>query len=233
MNADHGVGRDRARRGIETIPHLTPRDSRSSGLESLLLGAHAEGMRNVLAVTGDPPEVGDYPGSRGVYEVDAIGLIELISRLNQGEDYNGRADRRADLVLPRRRRQPDRRRPRPRARPLPPQDRGGRALRDDAAPLRPRAPRPLLRALRRTLADPRLVGSARLELPASRCGSQRGAGDRRARGLQEALREAGPGAPEVGIAYAKELYEAAREKAAGVYLVAPYRRPLNVLELIA
>src|SRR5947207_237599 len=51
--------------------------------------------------------------------------------------------------------------------------------------------------------------------------------------LQEALREAGPDAPEVGMAYAKELYDAAREAAAGVYLVAPYRRPLNVLELIS
>ena len=62
---------------------------RSMGLESLLLGAHAEGVRNILAVTGDPPEVGDYPGSRGVYEVDAIGLTQLIAHLNRGEDYNG------------------------------------------------------------------------------------------------------------------------------------------------
>ena len=60
------------------------------GLESILLGAHAEGVRNVLAVTGDPPEVGDYPGSQGVYEVDAIGLTQLISQLNRGEDFNGR-----------------------------------------------------------------------------------------------------------------------------------------------
>ena len=60
--------------GIETIPHLTPRDTAITGLESLLLGAHAEGVRNMLAVTGDPPEEGDYPGARGVYEVDAIGL---------------------------------------------------------------------------------------------------------------------------------------------------------------
>src|SRR6476619_14951 len=60
--------------GIETIPHVTPRDTSIMGLESQLLGAHAEGVRNVLAVTGDPPEIGDYPGSRGVYEVDSIGL---------------------------------------------------------------------------------------------------------------------------------------------------------------
>src|SRR4051794_10867974 len=77
--------------GIESIPHLTPRDTTIMGLESVLLGAHAEGIRNVLAVTGDPPEVGDYPGSGGVYEVDSIGLTHLISQLNRGENYNGKA----------------------------------------------------------------------------------------------------------------------------------------------
>src|SRR5439155_23998669 len=76
--------------GIETIPHLTPRDTTITGLESLLLGAHAEGVRNILAVTGDPPEEADYPGARGVYEVDAIGLTDLIAHLNRGEDFNGR-----------------------------------------------------------------------------------------------------------------------------------------------
>jgi homocysteine S-methyltransferase len=77
--------------GLETIPHVTPRDASVMGLQSQLLGAHAAGIRNVLAVTGDPPHVGDYPGSSGVYEVDAIGLTGLVSRLNQGEDYSGKA----------------------------------------------------------------------------------------------------------------------------------------------
>jgi homocysteine S-methyltransferase len=76
--------------GIETIPHLTPRDMTISGLESLLLGAHAEGVRNILAVTGDPPEQGDYPGTHGVWEVDSVGLVELMTRLNRGEDWHGR-----------------------------------------------------------------------------------------------------------------------------------------------
>jgi methionine synthase / methylenetetrahydrofolate reductase(NADPH) len=70
--------------GIETIPHQTPRDTTVMGLESVLLGAHAEGVRNVLAVTGDAPALGDYPGSRGVYEVDSIGLVHLMARLNRG-----------------------------------------------------------------------------------------------------------------------------------------------------
>ena len=76
--------------GIETIPHLTPRDMTLAGLESVLLGAHAEGIRNILAVTGDPPE-SDTPGTGGVYQVDAIGLVELISQLNRGEDGSGRS----------------------------------------------------------------------------------------------------------------------------------------------
>ena len=83
--------RSSASSGVETIPHLTTRDATIMGLESQLLGAHACGIRNVLAVTGDPPEVGDYPGSRGVYEIDSIGLAQLMARLNRGEDYNGRA----------------------------------------------------------------------------------------------------------------------------------------------
>src|ERR671918_1246765 len=77
--------------GLETIPHVTPRDSSTMGLQSQLLGAHAEGVRNILAVTGDPPHVGDYPGSSGVYEVDSIGLTALLSHLNRGEDYSGKA----------------------------------------------------------------------------------------------------------------------------------------------
>jgi methionine synthase / methylenetetrahydrofolate reductase(NADPH) len=76
--------------GIETIPHVTPRDTSVMGLQSALLGAHAEGVRNVLAVTGDPPEVGDYPGASGVYEVDSIGLARVIAHLNDGTDANGR-----------------------------------------------------------------------------------------------------------------------------------------------
>ena len=76
--------------GIETIPHLTPRDSTVMGLESILLGAHAAGLRNILAITGDPPDTGDYPGSTGVYEVDSIGLCRIMQKLNAGESYAAR-----------------------------------------------------------------------------------------------------------------------------------------------
>jgi len=76
---------------LETIPHVTPRDASIMGLQSQLLGAHAEGVRNILAVTGDPPHVGDYPGASGVYDVDAIGLVSLLGHLNRGEDFSGKA----------------------------------------------------------------------------------------------------------------------------------------------
>src|SRR5438093_2289050 len=74
--------------GIETIPHLTTRDWTVLGLESMLLGAHAEGVRNILAITGDPPEVGER--SQAVFEIDAIGLTRLVTALNHGEDDDGR-----------------------------------------------------------------------------------------------------------------------------------------------
>jgi methionine synthase / methylenetetrahydrofolate reductase (NADH) len=76
---------------LETIPHVTPRDASIMGLQSMLLAGHAEGIRTLLAVTGDPPAIGDHTESAGVYEIDSIGLCKLIARMNQGEDWNGRA----------------------------------------------------------------------------------------------------------------------------------------------
>jgi len=78
-------------RGIETIPHLTTRDANLIGLQAMLLGAWTiGGVRNVLAVTGDPPSLGSSPGSMGVYEVDAIGLVKVMAKLNQGQDWGGK-----------------------------------------------------------------------------------------------------------------------------------------------
>jgi homocysteine S-methyltransferase len=78
-------------RGLETIPHLTTRDANIIGLQAMLLGAWAAGgVRNVLAITGDPPSVGDYPETNGVYELDSIGLVKVLARLNQGTDWAGK-----------------------------------------------------------------------------------------------------------------------------------------------
>jgi homocysteine S-methyltransferase len=78
-------------RGIETIPHLTTRDANLIGLQATLLGAWTVGgVRNVLSITGDPPSLGSYPESLGVYEVDSIGLVKVMARLNQGTDWAGK-----------------------------------------------------------------------------------------------------------------------------------------------
>ena len=78
-------------RGVETVPHLTTRDQNIIGLQAMLLGAWTVGgVRNVLGITGDPPSVGDYPEASGVYEVDSVGLTKILHRLNQGTDWAGK-----------------------------------------------------------------------------------------------------------------------------------------------
>jgi len=74
---------------LECLVHCTTRDRNLMALESELLGAHALGVRNIIALTGDPPRVGDYPTGTGVWDVDSIGLIEILARLNRGEDQAG------------------------------------------------------------------------------------------------------------------------------------------------
>jgi methionine synthase I (cobalamin-dependent)/5,10-methylenetetrahydrofolate reductase len=76
---------------VECLVHTTTRDRNLMALESELLGAHALGVRNILALTGDPPRIGDYPTGSGVWDVDSIGLIEILTRLNRGEDGAGSA----------------------------------------------------------------------------------------------------------------------------------------------
>jgi methionine synthase I (cobalamin-dependent) len=219
--------------GIETVPHLTTRDWTVMGLESMLLGAHAEGVRNVLAITGDPPEVGDYPGSRGVYEVDAIGLTQLMARLNRGEDYNGRpidaptsffigvavnpTPDDMELELERFRQKIE-----AGARFAMTQivydverlDRFRQLLGGDW-------PIPVLVGVF-PLTSYRLALRLHNEVPGIRVPEP----------LQEALRDAGPDAASLGMEHARGLIAASRERADGVYIVAPFRRPLAVLDLL-
>ncbi|MBV8823034.1 MAG: bifunctional homocysteine S-methyltransferase/methylenetetrahydrofolate reductase, partial [Ktedonobacteraceae bacterium] len=77
------------RLGSETIIHFTTRDRNLMALQSELLGAHALGIRNILALTGDPVRVGDYPNTTGVWDVDSIGLIQVIQGMNAGHDAAG------------------------------------------------------------------------------------------------------------------------------------------------
>src|SRR5918993_3731798 len=75
--------------GVETVLHYACRDRNLLGMQSDLLGAHSMGIRNVLLVTGDPPTVGDYPEATAVFDVDSIGLTNVVSRLNRGLDIGG------------------------------------------------------------------------------------------------------------------------------------------------
>ena len=218
--------------GVETIPHLTPRDMTITGLESILLGAHAEGVRNILAVTGDPPEAGDYPGTGAVYDVDSVGLVELIARLNSGEDWHGRAIDAPTSFFP------------------------GIAVNPTADDLGLEAERfhrkvaagarfamtqilfdlEPLEAFRERLGGwplPVLVGvwpirttetliRVHNEVPGILVPEK----------VQERYEAAGADAREVGLELGRELIARARELANGVYVVAPFRQPLNVVELL-
>jgi homocysteine S-methyltransferase len=75
--------------GIEAILHFACRDRNLLGMQSDLLGASALGLRNILAVTGDPPKLGPYPHATAVYDVDSIGLVNILARLNSGQDLGG------------------------------------------------------------------------------------------------------------------------------------------------
>jgi len=220
--------------GVETIPHLTTRDATIMGLESQLLGAHACGIRNVLAVTGDPPEVGDYPGSRGVYEIDSIGLARLMTRLNHGEDYNGRAiDAATSFYI-------------------------GVAVNPAADDLDNELERFQRKveagahfAMTQILFDleymdrfvellggewpiPVLVGifpvwSHQLALRLHNEVPGIVVPDR----VLNGLRDAGAGAGEIGMQIGRELLEGSRDRAQGAYVVAPFRRPLGILDLLS
>ena len=75
--------------GMETVLHYACRDRNLLSMQSDLLGAHSMGIRNVLLVTGDPPRVGDYPDATAVFDVDSIGLTNVVARLNRGLDIGG------------------------------------------------------------------------------------------------------------------------------------------------
>ncbi len=219
--------------GLETIPHVTPRDASVMGLQSQLLGAHAAGVRNVLAVTGDPPHVGDYPGSSGVYEVDAVGLTGLVTRLNEGDDYSGKAidaptsfyvgvavnpsaeDLETEL---------ERFRAKVEA--------GARfgmtqALFDIAyldrflEKLGGKSPLPLLVGIW-PLTSFQLAFRLHNEVPGITIPEE----------IQRKLADAGADAKAVGFELARELMDEARRRAAGVYIIPPFKEPTAALDLL-
>ena len=220
--------------GIETIPHLTPRDTSVMGLEGLLLGAHADGVRNVLAVTGDPPHVGDYPGSRGVYEVDSIGLVQLISGMNRGEDYVGKGlDAPTSFYV-------------------------GVAVNPSADDLELELDRFHRKveagahfAMTQALFDlelldrfvERLGGSwpipvllgvwpLRSHAMALRLHNEV-PGISVPETVHDALQTAGPDAPAVGLDLARRLVDESRDRVEGIYVIPPFKQPLGALDLLA
>ena len=124
--------------GIETLLHYACRDRNLLGIQSDLLGAHAMGLRNLLLVTGDPGRVGDYPDATAVFDVDSIGLTNVVSRSQPRLRRRRPGDRRADGVSHRRVGEPGGVEPRRGAAALRLQGRGGRRVRRDAADLRRR-----------------------------------------------------------------------------------------------
>jgi len=75
--------------GIEAILHYTCRDRNVLCIQSDLLGAAATGIRNLICITGDPPKMGNYPDATAVFDVDAIGLVNIVHNLNRGLDIGG------------------------------------------------------------------------------------------------------------------------------------------------
>ncbi|HXG33345.1 MAG TPA: bifunctional homocysteine S-methyltransferase/methylenetetrahydrofolate reductase [Bryobacteraceae bacterium] len=75
--------------GIEAVLHFCCRDRNILGIQSELLGAYAAGIRNLICITGDPPRMGSYPAATAVFDVDAIGLVNIVNNLNHGLDIGG------------------------------------------------------------------------------------------------------------------------------------------------
>jgi homocysteine S-methyltransferase len=75
--------------GIEAMTHLATRDRNMIGLQAELLGAYALGLRNILCITGDPTNIGDYPHATSVFDIDSAGLIRAVKSMNEGRDLIG------------------------------------------------------------------------------------------------------------------------------------------------
>jgi len=75
--------------GIEVMMHFACRDRNLLAVQADLLGAHALGVRNILAITGDPANIGDYPSATSVFDVDSVGLVRIMNRFNEGVDLAG------------------------------------------------------------------------------------------------------------------------------------------------
>ncbi len=219
--------------GLETIPHVTPRDCGVMGLQAQLLGAWRQGIRNLLVITGDPSMAGDYPGHLDVNQVDVFELVRAISRMAEGLDWTGcrigeppafllgvAVNPNAD-DLPR---EADRLRRKveagarfamsqvffewgPWERLL--EEFGGKLPIPALVPVWPLTSHKL--ALRLHYEVPGIVVPGR---------------------LLRKLETAGEGAPRVGWDHARDMLAGAPERAGGAYIIAPFKRPEAILDLV-
>ena len=220
------------REGLETIAHYTPRDASLMGIEGNLLGAWRSGVRNVLAITGDPSLVRGEPGASDVYQTDAIGLVRAISELNAGRDCFGNTigdppaftigvavNPNADDLD----REIDRFRQKV--------DAGAHFAMTQVFfewscwerfldRFGGRLPIPALAAIWPLTSFP-LALRLHHEVPGILVPDA----------VLARLEAAGPSARQVGFSLAREMLAGARERAAGVYVIAPFKRPVAALEL--
>ncbi len=219
--------------GVPTIPHVTPRDSGVMGLQSQLLGGWRAGIRNLLAITGDPSTLGDYPGHMDVNQVDIFELLRTITRMASGEDWSGNPigdppafftgvavnPHAADLGQ-----EADRLRRKI--------DAGARFVMSQVffewAPWERlldlfggRLPIPALVAIW-PLTSHKLALRLHYEVPGILVPEE----------LLARLEAAGPEAARIGAEHARRLLDEAPDKAQGAYLIAPFKRPERILDVL-
>ncbi|HKC23807.1 MAG TPA: bifunctional homocysteine S-methyltransferase/methylenetetrahydrofolate reductase, partial [Thermoanaerobaculia bacterium] len=221
------------REGIETIPHVTPRDASLMGLTANLLGAWGEGIKNLLVITGDPSQRGDRPGATDVYQTDSVGLVKVIADVNDGRDTAGNPigdppnffvgvavnpaepdlDREVDRFLKK-------------------VDNGAHFAMTQVffewsvwerfvARLGGRVPIPVLVAVW-PLTSHRLALRVHNEVPGITVPDA----------VLSMLERAGANARREGFALAKDLLAEARRRVEGVYVIAPFKNPASALELL-
>jgi methionine synthase I (cobalamin-dependent)/5,10-methylenetetrahydrofolate reductase len=221
------------REGIETIPHVTPRDASLMGLTGNLLGAWSMGIKNVLVITGDPSQQGDHAGSTDVYQTDSVGLVKVIRDLNDGKDAAGNAvgsppnffvgvavnpnEPDLDREIERFRRKVENGAHFAMTQVFFEWDAWDRFLARYGEPL----PIPVMVAIW-PLTSHRLALRVHHEVPGIVVPD----------GVLERLEKAGARARQEGFALARDLLAEARRRAQGVYVIAPFKNPITALELL-
>ena len=220
---------------LECLVHCTTRDRNLMALESELLGAHAVGVRNIIALTGDPPSLGDYPDSSAVYDVDSIGLIRILDRLNTGTTRRRASIGRKAAFTIACAVDPTARRPGARGGSGcgPSWRRGARG--DDAADLRPGFVDAVPGGVRRSSGLPVPVLAGILPLQSSKHAEflhNEVPGITMSDAARERMRLAGERGSEVGIEMADALLTAMEGEVAGTYIMPSFGRYEQCAELV-